>query len=1089
MSTERLDDNTNNNNDGGTQRIDDGGGTQRLDDGGGTQRLDGGGGTQRLDGGDSGRRPDDIDESGTAEIASQAEQDKREAVVEDGGKKTGRAFKPGQVVELNMNDYTVDSEICSSSGEAIVYKISKDGKPYVLKYYRLGYPPADEMKGWKSVLTALKDNPSNRIVKLFEFNKHFDQYYEIMEYAEGGTLNDYLKQNGAIKDIAKLKDIVGQIAEGLEQLHGKLRIIYQDLKPENIYFRDKEKKSIILADFGISSVMMPDKDMAEVTANVTKEYAAPDLARKGTEKKVIATPKVDYFALGITLIHFWLGKRPFQDEKQATVDYEIQNRSLKLPDDMPADLKTLIYGLIDPTPKTRWGNLHIKKWIAGESLQVDLSAGIKYEKQMFNATESYSNPQELAVLLEKDTNRGIELLYGKVIAKWLENAGDHYSVLKINEITETITEDKSKIVGLYASLFALNPDKPFVSKAKKVCNTDPEIAQALMDESQHYMTALKNRNDFFYLYLQATGGNTGKLFADQFHKYFTEYSPKRALTLIYFLLQDDDGAGITIGSKTYHNPDEVAAETDAGQISLIKKALQEDDSFLLVWLSNYFSEFLSSTEKFQSLPAAEEFFLLSRFPFLSYKELIPNWQETALDDLILLVQNNPGRSDLFETYEKQGLPFDGKSRNLEWHPTVIGYFSTFFKEIIPDENTDNGLELARFLHARGASVNEKCGDNSTPLVNAILKRNLPLVKLLLELGANPNDNVDYAPILWAMFQNGDGESQDLRIELAGLLVDHKANVNVDHEDYTPLLQAILFTTPNKVAFISKLISAGANINRLDEDGLTPLSQACSCYAKQKKEGEETKYSLEVVELLLKKGAKIDVLNKKGYWAPLMRAVDADSADLVKLLLKYGSKKDFADDDGDTAFIYAKKDKNEVMARLVDPGSDLGKKAFLFGLGRVVLVILSLANIFLTMDVLARVVLSFGFEGNALLGVSALCAHLLTAYTFIVLYGLREYLTILRGTFNFVGSGILYIFGIPVFFSLAIAILQGLTKLLPENITTAMLIPVNIMTRPSSSAGVLITYLLVLGVFMAAIIFFSKFTYKFDKVWRLYKSYK
>ena len=88
------------------------------------------------------------------------------------------------------------------------------------------------------------------------------------------------------------------ITEGLEQLHGYYKVIYQDLKPENIYFRDAGKTSIVLADFGISSVMKGGSEEVEVIASVTDLYAAPELAHKANLKEVIATPSVDYFALG-----------------------------------------------------------------------------------------------------------------------------------------------------------------------------------------------------------------------------------------------------------------------------------------------------------------------------------------------------------------------------------------------------------------------------------------------------------------------------------------------------------------------------------------------------------------------------------------------------------------------------------------------------------------------------------------------------------------------------------------------------------------------------------------------------------------------
>jgi len=92
------------------------------------------------------------------------------------------------------------------------------------------------------------------------------------------------------------------IVEGLEQLHGEHKIIYQDLKPENIYFRDTKKTSLVLADFGISSIMKGYDEEVEVTASIADLYAAPELAHKGNRNEVMATPSVDYFALGITML-------------------------------------------------------------------------------------------------------------------------------------------------------------------------------------------------------------------------------------------------------------------------------------------------------------------------------------------------------------------------------------------------------------------------------------------------------------------------------------------------------------------------------------------------------------------------------------------------------------------------------------------------------------------------------------------------------------------------------------------------------------------------------------------------------------------
>ena len=1058
MSTERLDNE-------GTVRLDDSG-TARLDDNS-TQRLDDGASTQRLD----------IGTDSAGSVAMQSKQAMQGDASDE--KKTGEVFTPGQVIKLNEKSYTVESLISMSSGEAVIYKvIGTDGRPFVLKYYKPGYSLPD------AVMTKIRDNPRDRIVALFDFGRQYGQDFEIMEYAEGGTLDDYLKETGPIRDTVKLKNIVGQITEGLQQLHSELNIIYQDLKPENIYFRDRERTSIILADFGISSVMKPGENEAEVRANVTKEYAAPELARIGNETQVIVGPPVDYFALGITMFHLWLGVKPFQGMPEAARVRQIKNRGVEFPQGMPDDYKILIQGLIDPEEKPRWGNQQIKRWLAGESLKGDYQkTSINYEQAMFNESESYSSPAELAALMAKHPQRGVTCLYSNIVTSWLQKAGDILLVEEIKNITSAYAQDKE--AGLYFAIYTLDPNRPFISQSGVSCSNTVEIADALMSESQHYMEELKKEDARLYIYFEAIEGTKGREVADELRKNFETYSPKRALTLVYLKLQDDGGKSITLGSKTYQSPEEAAEETNSTQISLIKQAVQEKDSLFLVWLSEHYSGFFGSTEDFKSLPAADMFFLLSRFPFLSYKELSNNWQNDALIALINLVYYNPGRFDLFEAYAQQGLPFSGQVQNIDWHPTVITYLSAFFNEIISDTNT--GLELVRFLYKHGADLNEASGDGSLPLITAIYKRNVPLVKLLLELGADPDKTDDYAPILWALFQKEDGEDESIRIAIANLLMDYKANVDVVHDHCTVLYVPIFFNCPEKISLISRLLATGADVNAPDSLGITPLMKSVHVYSNTN-DNEGKRNALEVMEILLKRGAKTETLTTKGYWSPLMRAADSNAYDAAKLLLKYGAKKEFADRDGDTAFTYAKKKKNHDIAQLLDPGWALKGKEALVSAGKIALSVLAIGWVFLTMDVLAMVISSFHFIYPVQLVVSILISHLLMAFILIMLFGLRDYLNKLRGTFNFIRSGLFYIVSIPIVFPLAVALLQALARLLPDNIAALLSFPAELLTRPSSGLVMLLFYIVFLALFMGAKVFFSKVTWTLSKVVRIYRQY-
>ena len=77
--------------------------------------------------------------------------------------------------------------------------------------------------------------------------------------------------------------------------------------------------------------------------------------------------------------------------------------------------------------------------------------------------------------------------------------------------------------------------------------------------------------------------------------------------------------------------------------------------------------------------------------------------------------------------------------------------------------------------------------------------------------------------------------------------------------------------------VNLLIAEGANINSIDENGLTPLH----CAADQ---GHR-----EVVELLILKGANVNVVNKYGL-TPLGLAADAGHKDVMELLIRQGGHK-------------------------------------------------------------------------------------------------------------------------------------------------------------------------------------------------------
>src|SRR5438874_670846 len=88
-----------------------------------------------------------------------------------------------------------------------------------------------------------------------------------------------------------------------------------------------------------------------------------------------------------------------------------------------------------------------------------------------------------------------------------------------------------------------------------------------------------------------------------------------------------------------------------------------------------------------------------------------------------------------------------------------------------------------------------------------------------------------------------------------------------------------------------MIAAGADVNKAQPDGTTPLHWAAY------------RVDRELVLTLLKKGAKADAVNKYGA-SPLAEAVRVANLELVGMILEAGADANVANEDGQTALMLA-----------------------------------------------------------------------------------------------------------------------------------------------------------------------------------------
>lgn len=132
-------------------------------------------------------------------------------------------------------------------------------------------------------ITNMKLFRHPHIIRLYEVIETTTDIFMIMEYVPGGELFDYIVSNGKLsEDDARM--YFQQIISGVEYCHSHM-VVHRDLKPENLLI-DIEKKSVKIADFGLSTVM-EDGEFLKTSCG-SPNYAAPEVI----SGKLYAGPEV-----------------------------------------------------------------------------------------------------------------------------------------------------------------------------------------------------------------------------------------------------------------------------------------------------------------------------------------------------------------------------------------------------------------------------------------------------------------------------------------------------------------------------------------------------------------------------------------------------------------------------------------------------------------------------------------------------------------------------------------------------------------------------------------------------------------------------
>ncbi|BBI33462.1 protein kinase family protein [Cohnella abietis] len=161
-------------------------------------------------------------------------------------------------------------------------QVFKYKDPHYNRWFALKRAKADlstkELQRFKNEYEITRKLNSPYIIEAYNYNNEKNEY--TLEYANGGTLADYIRDNNTklvMKDRLKL---IGQLFSAFIYIHEK-EILHRDISYHNILIHHFDKTWIVLkiSDFGL--VKIPESSLTSMDSSVKGSLNDPDLTKVG----------------------------------------------------------------------------------------------------------------------------------------------------------------------------------------------------------------------------------------------------------------------------------------------------------------------------------------------------------------------------------------------------------------------------------------------------------------------------------------------------------------------------------------------------------------------------------------------------------------------------------------------------------------------------------------------------------------------------------------------------------------------------------------------------------------------------------------
>jgi eukaryotic-like serine/threonine-protein kinase len=282
---------------------------------------------------------------------------------------------------IEFGDYLLEEEI-AHGGMGVVYRARQRslGRVVAIKLLLLGrYSSAASVERFQREAKAVASLRHPHIVSVYEVGECDGQHFFAMEFVEGGTLAEILREGPL--PARRAAELVRDVAGAIHYAHTQ-GVLHRDLKPSNVLI--DALGQVRITDFGLVKKLDGSSDLTLTGQMVgTPNYLSPEQAAGRQEA---LGPASDVYAMGAVLYELLTGRPPFltgslQETLQRIRDAEpVGVRALN-----PAihrDLETICLKCLEKEPARRYATAEalgedLARWLQRRPIAARPAGGLE----------------------------------------------------------------------------------------------------------------------------------------------------------------------------------------------------------------------------------------------------------------------------------------------------------------------------------------------------------------------------------------------------------------------------------------------------------------------------------------------------------------------------------------------------------------------------------------------------------------------------------------------------------------------------------------------------------------------------------------